>query len=886
MRRIILFLSLLSLSAISSAQKIQGVVTDSLGETLGGVTVIAYENGQASDYAITDDAGRFRIAEPTNDSAFLKFTHIGFADQIVPYGLSSVPKPLKVTMKEDINFLKTAEIRQQIPVMVKGDTLVYKADYFTTGREKKLEDVLEKMPAMEVEDGVVKVEGKEVSNIMVEGKEFFDGDSKMAVKNIPADAVDKVEVLKNYNDVEMMKGLGNDDDNIALNIKLKQGKKQFWFGDINASGGPDSRYLANPNLFYYSPKKSINVIGNANTIGDAPFTMRDYFRFSGGMKNLLRAQGASINSVSNDVGLLMMQNNTAKDVSTLFGGLNYNWNPKKKWSFNGFLISNNNQTEFEQNIFSQFQESGLQERQNSLSDQTVNSQLFKFSGMYRPGRDFQTEYNLYIKAGAQNQGTNVQTQFFTNEWKLNEAIEQSSLTVRQDLLTYWTIKPKQIMSMEMSFETARNDRDYLTASEGSLYMDPIGMGLDSVQRLTSSQLNNNVSFNSLVNYYLLIDDQSNLNFTAAYNIFDQSNSNDYSHFRSDEDNRALDSVDNSSSNQFQFADLSIGAHYKRLIGKKLTIRVGANFHSYQTKLEQPDISNQINRVLPDAFVKYQIRKSESLTFAYSMQNRFANLLQLNSNRQLNSYRFVSFGSPNLDFTTIQEFNLSYFKFSMFNMLDIHAMLRYTKSEQPIRSLIALQGIVQNVSFYNSGKFEEFGVARLNVGKQWGRTKWGVDLTYDHSSAPNTVNGIEATTSSQNIGVEFSFRTTFKTKPNVELSMNNIRNNYSIGGTLQKYERLNPELGIDIPLGTWFYLTANYSYSDYRGLNNSVRNTFEFLNASLFFGHEDKPWELRVDGFNLLDNQSFNQDSAGQIQASSSQYVVLGRILQLGFIYKI
>lgn len=74
---------------------------------------------------------------------------------------------------------------------------------------------------------------------MVEGKDFFDGDSKIATENIPADAVDKVEVLRNYNEISQMRGLTNDNDNIAMNIKLKKSKKNFWFGELTAGAGPD-----------------------------------------------------------------------------------------------------------------------------------------------------------------------------------------------------------------------------------------------------------------------------------------------------------------------------------------------------------------------------------------------------------------------------------------------------------------------------------------------------------------------------------------------------------------------------------------------------------------------------------------------------------------------
>ena len=110
-----------------------------------------------------------------------------------------------------------------MPVTIRGDTLIYNADSFKNGTERKLEDVLKKLPGVEInDDGQIEVEGKIVAKVMVEGKEFFDGDSKLATKNIPANAVDKVQVLKTYSEVGQLSGVTNNQDNIAINIKLKR----------------------------------------------------------------------------------------------------------------------------------------------------------------------------------------------------------------------------------------------------------------------------------------------------------------------------------------------------------------------------------------------------------------------------------------------------------------------------------------------------------------------------------------------------------------------------------------------------------------------------------------------------------------------------------------
>ena len=113
---------------------------------------------------------------------------------------------------------------------------------------------------------------------MVNGKDFFYGDTKLASKNIPSKAVDKIQVLRNYSEVGQLSGVTNNQDNVAINIKLKEGKENFWFGTVTAGGGvseDEPLYLAQPKLFYYSPKFSLNFIGDLNNTGETALSRRD-----------------------------------------------------------------------------------------------------------------------------------------------------------------------------------------------------------------------------------------------------------------------------------------------------------------------------------------------------------------------------------------------------------------------------------------------------------------------------------------------------------------------------------------------------------------------------------------------------------------------------------
>ena len=293
------FILLLTTSLTFSQIKMEGLVKDSLNNPLelANVILINKETSALESFAITDLKGEYKLSLKKNTPYNLQISYIGMESisRLIQSNESNLKKDF--TLYES-NMLDAVELTYEMPVTVSGDTLIYNADSFKTGTERKLEDVLKNLPGVEVnEDGQIEVEGKVVGKVMVEGKDFFDGDTKIAVKNIPSNAIDKVQILKNYSEVGQLSGVQNNQDNIAINIKLKKGKDKFWFGNVTAGVSAiegllnntsdtdvdnQSLYLFQPKLFYYSPKYTVNVIGDLNNIGELAFTRRDYYNFSGG----------------------------------------------------------------------------------------------------------------------------------------------------------------------------------------------------------------------------------------------------------------------------------------------------------------------------------------------------------------------------------------------------------------------------------------------------------------------------------------------------------------------------------------------------------------------------------------------------------------------------
>jgi hypothetical protein len=457
MHKTLLFLVLIFTTlSFSQSIKFEGVVQDSLKRPLEMANVMAVNlDTKAMDgYSITNDKGRFQLSLKPNASYSVKVSFIGFKSRDLTIVTQNENINKSIVLQEGGFDLEGVEIVLEMPVSIKGDTIFYNADSFTSGTERKLEDVLKKLPVVVVNaDGEVEVEGKKVSKLMVEGKDFFDGDTKLGVKNIPADAIEKIQVLRNYNEVGQLKGLENNEENVAMNIKLKKGKKNFWFGDVTAGLGPNKRYIVNPKLFYYSPKYSINLITNFNNIGELPLTVQDYFKFTGGFRSMMKKGGSSFNVSSNDLGISLMRNNRAKEIETRFGATNFSYNPTKAWTLSGFAILSSSTTELETKSQNTILTSGNQQKSGEIAHQKSNLGLFKLSSSYKPNAKLQIDYDILSKLSEQDEMKDLLRTTIIDANSSSENIStnkrQNPTSFNQNLSLYFTQSDKNVFAFEM-----------------------------------------------------------------------------------------------------------------------------------------------------------------------------------------------------------------------------------------------------------------------------------------------------------------------------------------------------------------------------------------------------------------------------------------------------
>ncbi len=875
-----------------NAQKIslEGKVLDSLQQPLELANVLAInKNSKAiASYGITDSEGKFKLFLKKDSVYILKASYLGFETFQEEFKATDSQSKTLI-LKPAANQLEGVELVEEFPVTVNGDTITYRTDAFTTGKEKKLENVLEQLPGFEIDDeGQIKVQGKEVSKVLVEGKEFFDGDTKMATKNIPANAVDKVQVLRDFNEIGPLKGVNNSDA-LALNIKLKDGKKNLWFGDVSVATGPQERYLAHPNLFYYSTKLSVNFIGDLNNIGEQAFTLRDYFRFSGGLSSLGRRSGSSVNLSSDDIGLSLLQNNRALNVASKLGALNFTYTPNKKISFTGFGIVSGVKTDLSSvSQRTYIREEGNNEEllsSNVLQENTAG--LLKFSTTYTPNAKWYVNYDGFVKGSDIRDQNQLNSNFDSFNNDIRSINTRRPFSVEQLLNAFYAKNDNNIFSFETThlYKRQRPDYDLLTTQQPFLGSIPL-LGENPFNLFQNKEVFTNV-LDAELNYYRVLNATNHISFKAGISVNNQRLTSNLTERLEDGTENILDETTFGNDTTFDFLDVYFGIGYRVKFGK-LVVSPGLNFHMYNTENAQGGSVFELDKtlLLPRLRAKYDINSSQSVQLNYDIQAEFSDIQNFASGVQLSGYNRLFSGNPNLRNAWYHNATLNYFNFSGFNFTNINGGLSYQKRYDNIGTTVNFLGLDRVASPINIDAPNETLSLFGSYERRFPFLKGKFEARVAYSKFNNEIDGASNFNRSFNQQYKLALETRFKEAPNVEIGFEKIWNDYASATINNRFVTNRPFANIEAYFLNGFAITADYQYNAYKNTNGGSTSYYDFLNASLFYQKEDSHWEFKIQALNLLNTTSIRQDSFSNNLISTYEYLVQPQYFVLGITYEL
>ncbi|RZJ65349.1 MAG: TonB-dependent receptor, partial [Flavobacterium sp.] len=622
--------------------------------------------------------------------------------------------------------------------------------------------------------------------------------------------------------------------------------------------------------------------------------------------------GTSFNVGSNDLGISMARNNSAKEIETKFGAANFSYNPLPTWTVSGFAIINSNRTEMEtvtRNVLLDpitGEPETIQDTEET-SDQKNEFALFKLSSSYKRNKDLQFDYDMLMKTSNQEE-FNALFSTVRPETSQSQDIyttkKQKPFSFSQNMNLYYTLDDKNIFALEVQHLYQDEDPLYNANLANNPFPDipgvpSLSLGLEPAARFDISQ-ERFVKTNKVdakLDYYYMVTAKSSVNVTLG-------NTYSYQNFNSSIfqtlDGGAENSLNDNTKNDVDYAfnDVFVGLHY-RFIKGKFEVNPGVSLHNYNVFNDQlgSRVEQNFIRVLPDVFAQLQLKKMERITYNYSMSTDFTDVSDFARGLVLNNYKSLFQGNRNLRNGLYQNHTLGYFKYNMFNFTQIYGGLTYSHRMDAIKNLSAFNGINQVSTVDNSDfadetisgsagynrSFAKYYKASANVSMSWNKfNNFRFDETGAIGSEISIENSVRQLTEQFTQRYSGSFATNFKDIPNLELGYTLLLNDYADN----KFYTHTPFAKMDYYFLDAFTITADYSYNHYYNDEKTVDNEFDFLNANIMYRQPDSKWEFKVGGTNLFNTGSLNDDSFNQFSTRTSRYRVQPRYLLLSIRYNL
>ena len=919
MIRLLFIVISMLLSLAVQAQILTGTVTDKhTQEGLISATVQLTDAEGKSNYTSTDLQGKFQFKKLSQGVYTLQVSYVGYKANKQRVTLTgSQTKQVKVAMEEDAQLLDEVSVQGRATrAEQRGDSLQYNAEAFKVMQGSSAEDLLAKMPGIVVEGGTVQAQGEQVQKVLVDGKEFFDGDVNLAIKNLPSDIIASIEVFDKKSEQAEFTGFDDGEEVKTINIVTKGGFKQGTFGEVSAGYGTDNRYKVNGNINFFNDDRRISVLGMSNNVNQQNFSQEDLAgvmsagasgkgRGGRGRKNASGGGGNASNFMVGSLGGVTSANGL---------GLNYvdQWGEKLKVTGSYFFNQSDNltrqQTEreyFESVLpgmtYSEFQENNM-ENWNHRFNMKLDYQLSDRSSLQiRPTLSFQNNNSLGLL-----QGQNLLEGATTGETQTSSTGNTDAYNVGADLMfRHRFLKEGRTLSLMLSGKMSNNDGNTYTDYLNTLY------GTGGVPTEDSySQLKQNIgrqyNLRSNLSYTEKLTDA--LQLQLGYKVSYTDAENERKTYNRSAVTDLYDQLDESLSNEYQSGYLTqagnVGLRYRA--GKfNAMLGVDAQWASLAGDLvyPQPDkLSHDYFSVLPSFTLRYSLDKTNSLQLRYRSKSSSPSVTNLQNVIDNSNPLFLSTGNPNLDQQLSHTANLRYLRTTKSGHTFI-AMVGATiqqdyvadstfvaKEDLPLSPTVILEKGAQFTKPVNmDGYYSLQSMLTYGFPVDFIRSNVNISLSANYANVPTIFDGIESKTRELNL------------IPKVIVGSNISKNldftaSYS-AGINKMFSSLDTASGSDYithtasaKLGWTFFwgmtFRSTFNYIGYTGLDAGTDDYFLWnLSLGKKFLKNDAA-EIRVEAFDVLkQNQAFTHRTGSNYY----DYVnsnVLEPYVMLSFVYTI
>ena len=937
MKRSILSMLLMLVAIASLAQErlISGKITDrDTKDPVEQVTIqLLKTDSTYVSGAISNERGLFHVNAPANGKYLLKITSVGYKPTVKRIQISE-DKNLamgNVVIGADAIMLKGAVVTAMAQkVSLKEDTFVYNSAAYRTPEGSVVEELVKRLPGAEVsDDGTIKINGKEVKKILVDGKEFMTGDTKTALKNLPTSIIDKIKAYDEKSDLSKVTGIDDGEEQTVLDFGVKKGMNKGVISNIDLGVGNKNRYNMRGMGGYFANNNRFMLFANANNTSDRGFGGGPGRGFWGGANGL----------------------NASKMI-----GANYNYELKDKFKFNTSLRWNHSDGDVWSSRSSENFMGSSNSFSNSLSQSYSRSNSWNgnirlewmpdsmTNILFRPSISWSTSDGL---SGSQSASYNKDPYTITTKDPLSEEgieeMEKAEAMVNSQLTNGITYSDNNNINGMLQINrklgnkgrniTFRVDAKYtdkdsksISLNNAKLYLVQTAEGKDSTYQTNRYNLtpSKNYSYAGQLTYseplWKATFLQFSYKFTYSYSKSDRS-TYDFSKYAmsGDHEYRGWDSYLNPFAghlNDYRDDDLSRFSEYRnynhdiqvmmRFIRQKYNLNFGVMVQPQQSKYIQDyqgvhvDTVRNVVNVSPTLDFRYRFSKMSNLRINYrgtTSQPSISQLLDITDNSDpLN----ISMGNPGLKPSFTQNFRLFYNNFVQNHNKGIMTFVNFSTTNNSISNKVTYDETTggritrpENINgnwnamgaFMFNCSIDSAGVWNINTGAHANYNNYVSYLSLDKKSdsQKNTTRSItwrqNLSLSYRNDWAEFSLDGT--------LTYNKAKNKLQPTSNLETWQfSYGPSMTLTAPWGT--SLNTSLSINSRRGYNDSSMNTDEFVwNAQLSQSFlKGKPLTIILQFYDILRQQSTFSRAISATSRTDTEYNAINSYAMLHVIYRL
>ena len=937
MKRSILSMLLMLVAIASLAQErlISGKITDrDTKDPVEQVTIqLLKTDSTYVSGAISNERGLFHVNAPANGKYLLKITSVGYKPTVKRIQISE-DKNLamgNVVIGADAIMLKGAVVTAMAQkVSLKEDTFVYNSAAYRTPEGSVVEELVKRLPGAEVsDDGTIKINGKEVKKILVDGKEFMTGDTKTALKNLPTSIIDKIKAYDEKSDLSKVTGIDDGEEQTVLDFGVKKGMNKGVISNIDLGVGNKNRYNMRGMGGYFANNNRFMLFANANNTSDRGFGGGPGRGFWGGANGL----------------------NASKMI-----GANYNYELKNKFKFNTSLRWNHSDGDVWSSRSSENFMGSSSSFSNSLSQSFSRSNSWNgnirlewmpdsmTNILFRPSISWSTSDGL---SGSQSASYNKDPYTITSKDPLSEEgieeLDKAEAMVNSQLTNGITYSDNnningmlQInrklgnkgrnITFRVDAKYTDNDSKSISLNNAKLYLVQTAEGKDSTYQTNRYNLtpSKNYSYAGQLTYseplWKATFLQFSYKFTYSYSKSDRS-TYDFSKYAmsGDHEYRGWDSYLNPFAghlNDYRDDDLSRFSEYRnynhdiqvmmRFIRQKYNLNFGVMVQPQQSKYIQDyqgvhvDTVRNVVNVSPTLDFRYRFSKMSNLRINYrgtTSQPSISQLLDITDNSDpLN----ISMGNPGLKPSFTQNFRLFYNNFVQNHNKGIMTFVNFSTTNNSISNKVTYDETTggritrpENINgnwnamgaFMFNCSIDSAGVWNINTGAHANYNNYVSYLSLDKKS-DSQKNTTRSITWRQNLS--FSYRNDWaEFSLDGTLTYNKAKNKLQPTSNLETWQfSYGPSMTLTAPWGT--SLNTSLSINSRRGYNDSSMNTDEFVwNAQLSQSFlKGKPLTIMLQFYDILRQQSTFSRAISATSRTDTEYNAINSYAMLHVIYRL